>query len=82
MNSNMNMNMLMMALGREMPTSVSDCLVTYICRKMYANQTEEAFDTKFINVFGGYAILDYHLEAEDYDLESICSNASCSMMRQ
>ena len=73
----MNMNMLMMALGRQMPTPVSDCIVTYVCQKIY-NSTDENddFSAKFLSIFGGYAILDDKFK--DYELESLCLNTSCT----
>ena len=76
MNSNMNMNMLMMALGRQMPTPISDCLLIYVCQNIFNNtQEKEDFSAKFLGIFGGYAILDYKFK--DYELESLCINTSC-----
>lgn len=76
MNSNMNMNMLMMALGRQMPTPVSDCLLTYVCQKIYNTNENDDFIAKFLSIFGGYAILDHRFK--DYKFESLCSNTSCT----
>ena len=70
------MNMLMMALGRKMPTPISDCLLTYVCQNIFnATKENEDFSSKFLSIFGGYAILDYKFKY--YELESLCMNTSC-----
>ena len=64
-NSNMNMNMLAMAMGRSLGGNLnSTWLSNYICEKLKkteysATPDYDVLTRKILNIFGGYALLDY-----------------------